>query len=135
MRRLLARRNAALLRDLRGRPARFWTGYKADGRATPGGAFTLEETGAHWAGVLGGAGREALEEGPAGSPAGLAAALGAAAERAGLDPARRAAAATLGAPIYKCCRARMRALVGAADQFALGAFVHACFERRTQSPP
>ncbi|KAI8466642.1 MAG: hypothetical protein J3K34DRAFT_432988, partial [Monoraphidium minutum] len=32
-------------------------------------------------------------------------------------------------------QARMRALAGAADQFALGAFVHACFERRTQSPP
>ena len=32
-------------------------------------------------------------------------------------------------------QARMRALAGAADQYALGAFVHACFERRTQSPP
>ncbi|KAI8471305.1 MAG: hypothetical protein J3K34DRAFT_468373 [Monoraphidium minutum] len=97
-RRLWARRNAALLRDLRGSLARSWTGYKSDGRVAPGGAFTLEEIGAHWVGVLGSESRGALEERPAGSPADMAAALGAAAERAGLDPARRAAAATLGAP-------------------------------------
>ncbi|KAI8463601.1 MAG: hypothetical protein J3K34DRAFT_475068 [Monoraphidium minutum] len=99
MRRLLARRNSTLLRDLRGRPARFWAGFKADGRAAPGGGFTLQEIGAHWGAVLGGAGRGALEEGPAGDPGALAAALEAAAARADLTPERRAAAAALSAPI------------------------------------
>ncbi|KIY99052.1 hypothetical protein MNEG_8909, partial [Monoraphidium neglectum] len=70
MRRLRARRNDHLLRDLRGSPGRFWGALKANGRAAAGGGFTLEEIGEHWSKVLGGAGRGALEEGAAADPVG-----------------------------------------------------------------
>ena len=108
-RRLRARGNAALLKDLRHNPQRFWSDFKADSEAAPGGLSPAEIC-AHWRRQFSGFGRGSLPElaatlgaaTPRELTAGLAAEAAASTSAAGPEAAARLqAAAALNAPIQQ----------------------------------
>lgn len=96
-RQLRARGQDFLLRGLRHNPKQFWAKYKAAQRTAAG--VTLDEATQHYSSSLGGAGRGALEEQGARTPAQLTAQLEAASPRRRLSAEQMAAAQRLNAPI------------------------------------